>query len=372
MSNAADGYPMTSRRYSRYVPGARAGALRWAAAVCAVFFYLYAAVLLSRLSRWIDLFRSPSAGDVAGAVAAAVGLAFFYAAAVYPGLLEGRSSGKVFADRSRRFLAHKAAVAGLVVFLVFIGVSLVAPLIAPCDPSAQSDPSIERYQPPSPSHPFGTDKFGRDVLSRVIYGARVSLGIGVAAVILASLLGTLLGAASAYSGGRVDGVVMWVVDGFLSFPRLLLLLTLVAFFANSIWLVVVVLAATGWMGFARLVRAEVLVLKESEFVQAAVAGGAGRGRIVLRHLVPNALGTVVVAATLRFAVIVLLESYLSFLGLGVQPPTPSWGSMVFDGREVLVAAWWVSAFPGLAIVGTVVSCNLLGDGLRDALDVRMG
>jgi peptide/nickel transport system permease protein len=206
----------------------------------------------------------------------------------------------------------------------------------------------------------------------VIYGARVSLGIAFSAVILASLLGTLLGAASAYAGGRVDDAVMRVVDGFLSFPRLLLLLTLVAFFANSIWLVVAVLAATGWMGFARLVRAEVLVLKESEFVQAAVAGGAGRWRIVLRHLVPNALGTVFVAAALRFAAVVLLESYLSFLGLGVQPPTPSWGSMVFDGREVLVAAWWVSACPGLAIVGTVVSCNLVGDGLRDALDVRMG
>jgi len=371
MKGAAKVDSMTGRRHARLVPGFRAGG-GWAGGLFAVFFYLYAAVLLARLPRWIDLVRSPSAADAGGAVAAALGLVLLYAAAVYPALLEGRSSGKVFADRSRRFLAHKAAVAGLVVLLFFIGVSLLAPLIAPFDPSAQGDPAAERFQPPSPSHPFGTDKFGRDVLSRVMYGARVSLGIAVSAVILASLLGTLLGAATAYAGGRVDDVAMRIVDGFLSFPRLLLLLTLVAFFANSIWLVVVVLALTGWMGFARLVRAEVLVLKESEFVQAAVAGGAGRGRIVLRHLVPNALGTVVVAATLRFAVLILLESYLSFLGLGIQPPTPSWGSMVFDGREVLVAAWWVSAFPGLAIVGAVVSCNLVGDGLRDALDVKMG
>jgi peptide/nickel transport system permease protein len=363
---------MGGRRYTRFVPASRAAGGGWAGAVGAAFFYGYAAVFLARLPRLLDLVRSPSGADAGGAVAAALGLVLFYAAAVYPGMIEGRASGKVFADRSRRFLANKAAVVGLVVLLLFVGVSLLAPLIAPFDPSAQTDPVVERYQPPSPSHPFGTDKFGRDVLSRAIYGARVSLGIAVSAVILASLLGTLLGAACAYAGGRVDDAVMRVADGFLSFPRLLLLLTLVAFFANSVWLVVVVLAATGWMGFARLVRAEVLVLKEREFVQAAVAGGAGRGRVVLRHLVPNTLGTVVVAATLRFAVVVLLESYLSFLGLGVQPPTPSWGSMVFDGREVLVAAWWVSAFPGLAIVGTVVSCNLLGDGLRDALDVRMG
>jgi peptide/nickel transport system permease protein len=192
------------------------------------------------------------------------------------------------------------------------------------------------------------------------------------AVLIASLFGTIFGAFSGYVGGRADDIAMRIVDGLLAFPRLLLLLTLVAFFANSLWLVVLVLAGTGWMGVARLVRADVLSLKERDFVQAAVASGIGHGRIVWRHLIPNTLGTVVVAATLRFAVIVLLESYLSFLGLGVQPPTPSWGSMVFEGRDVLLSAWWTSAFPGLAIVLAVVSCNLLGDGLRDALDVRMG
>ncbi len=165
---------------------------------------------------------------------------------------------------------------------------------------------------------------------------------------------------------------MRVVDGLLSFPRLLLALTLTAFFVNSFWLVVVVLAATGWMGVARLVRVRVLSLKERDFVQAAVATGAGRTRIVVRHLVPEILGTVVVAATLRVGTIILLDSYLSFLGLGVQPPVASWGSMVLDGREVLLSAWWVSAFPGLAIVVAVVACNLLGDGLRDALDTRGG
>ena len=361
-----------TRRVLRYVPGGRPGRGPWVAAVCSAFFYLYAGVLVARLFAWIDLFRSPAPDGVGGAVAAAAGLVLFYAAAVYPGIVDERASGKVFADRSRRFRAHKPAVVGLVVFLFFLGVSLLAPLIAPYDPSVQTDPAVERYQSPSASHLFGTDKFGRDILSRVIFGARVSLGVGVSAVLLATLLGTLVGAASGYAGGRVDDAAMRVVDGLLAFPRLLLLLTLVAFFANSIWLVVAVLALTGWMGFARLIRAEVLVLKESDFVQAAVAGGVGRGRIVWRHLIPNTLGTVVVAATLRFAMLILLESYLSFLGLGVQPPTPSWGGMVFDGREVLVAAWWVSAFPGLAIVGAVVACNLVGDGLRDALDVRMG
>jgi peptide/nickel transport system permease protein len=372
MHGAEENRAMKQERLKRLVPAVRPARGGWAGALGAAFFYGYAAVLLARLPRWIDLVRSPSASDAGEAAAAALGLGLFYAAAVYPALIEGRSSGKAFADRSRRFFANRAAAAGLVVLLIIAALSLLAPLVAPADPAAHAGAGVERYQPPSPPHPFGTDKFGRDILSRVVYGARVSLGIAVSAVMLASLLGTIIGAASAYAGGRVDDAVMRAVDGFLSFPRLLLLLTLVAFFANSIWLVVAVLAATGWMGFARLVRAEVLVLKEREFVQAAVAGGAGRARIVLRHLVPNTLGTVVVAATLRFAAVVLLESYLSFLGLGVQPPTPSWGSMVFDGREVLVAAWWVSAFPGLAIVATVVSCNLVGDGLRDALDVRMG
>jgi len=342
------------------------------AVLFSLYFYLYLAVFIGRGDRWVSLFRSASFADACGGIAAVIGLVFFYAASVLPGLFDSRPPGKVFTDRARRYWAHKTAVAGLVIFIMFIAVSFLAPLIAPHDPTVQAQPAVEQYRAPSLSHPMGTDKFGRDVASRVIFGARISLAVALFAVLFASLAGTIFGAFSGYLGGRVDDIAMRIVDGLLAFPRLLLLLTLVAFFANSLWLVIVVLAATGWMGVARLVRADVLSLKERDFVQAAVASGIGHTRIVWRHLIPNTLGTVVVAATLRFAVIVLLESYLSFLGLGVQPPTPSWGSMVFEGREVLLSAWWTSAFPGLAIVAAVVSCNLLGDGLRDALDVRMG
>ncbi|MEJ2721206.1 MAG: ABC transporter permease, partial [bacterium] len=266
--------------------------------------------------------------------------------------------------------ANRMGVLAMIVFLLFVCAALLAPLLAPYAPSVQTHPARERYQPPSSDHLMGTDKFGRDVFSRVLYGSRVSLAVGVAAVILASIFGMLYGAFAGYAGGWVDDLSMRVVDGLLAFPRLLLLLTLLALFTNSFVLVIVVLSATGWMGVARLVRAEVLSLKEREFVQAAVATGVGHARIIWRHLIPNALGPVIVAATLRIGLVILLESYLSFLGLGVQPPTPSWGSMVFEGREVLLSAWWVSAFPGLAIVAVVVSCNVLGDGLRDAVNVR--
>lgn len=363
---------MRRSRISRYVPGASRGRSPWLAVVLSTCFYAYCATLIGRAGALIVLFRSPSPRSTLDASAALLGLLVFYFAAILPALVDERASGKVFADRCRRFWAHKAAVAGLVACLVFLAVSLLAPLIVAYDPSVQTSPATERYRPPSQSHPMGTDKFGRDVLSRVIYGSRVSLGIGIFAVLLAALLGTVVGAFSGYVGGRADDAAMRIVDGFLAFPRLLLIVTLVAFFANSFWLVVLALALTGWMGFARLVRADVLALKEREFVQAAVASGVGHAGIVWRHLIPNALGTVVVAATLRFALLILLESYLSFLGLGVQPPTPSWGSMVFEGREVIVSAWWVSGFPGLALALAVVSWNLVGDGLRDSLDVRMG
>ena len=363
---------MSGSRVLKYMPGVVPGRIQGVSRLIAVFFYFYLAVLLIRGSECVRLVRSPAGGDVGGGIAAIGGLLFFYAASVLPGLVGRDSPARGFAERSRRFWANKTAVVGLAVFLMIASVALLAPLLSPYDPATYAGPEPQRYDAPSVSHPMGTDKFGRDVFTRVLFGARVSLAVAVLAVALASVVGTLVGSFSGYVGGRVDDVAMRVVDGLLAFPRLLLLLTLVAFFANALWVVVLVLAGTGWMGLARLVRAEVLSLKEREFVQAAVAGGVGRARIVWRHLIPNTLGTVVVAATLRFALIILLEAYLSFLGLGVQPPTPSWGSMVFEGREVLLSAWWVSAFPGGAIAAAVVSCNLLGDGLRDALDVRGG
>jgi peptide/nickel transport system permease protein len=217
---------------------------------------------------------------------------------------------------------------------------------------------------------MGTDKFGRDVWSRVLHGSRVSLAIGFISVLLSVLFGTTVGAVSGFIGGWVDEVMMRIVDGLLSFPRLLFVLTLVALFTNSYLLLILVIAMTGWMGVARLVRGEIIRLKRREFIQAAVATGIGRGRLMAKHLLPNSLGPVLVAATLNVGAVILLESYLSFLGLGVQPPRPSLGGMVFEGREVLLHAWWVSAFPATAIVVSVVACNLMGDGLRDALQSR--
>jgi peptide/nickel transport system permease protein len=218
---------------------------------------------------------------------------------------------------------------------------------------------------------MGTDQAARDVLSRLLYGARISLGIGILAVAISVTLGTLLGAVAGYLGGWVDGAVMRFVDMVIAFPRLVLLVTIVAVFQPSILLIVAVLGLTLWPGTARIVRGEVLALRERGFVLAARALGYSRRRIILRHVVPNVLGPVIVAATLGIGETIVLEAGLSFLGLGVQPPTPSWGTMVADGRNNLLGAWWLSTFPGFAIVLTVLAFNLVGDGLRDAMDPRL-
>jgi peptide/nickel transport system permease protein len=341
----------------------------WLSCVFSVFFYL---LLIVAAVEWRSLTSALAGSGSAGReTVAAVGLLLIvtYLLAVMP-RVHGVGHHAVWLDVMRRFQSHRMAVIGLVLLLAFVTLSISAPLLAPHDPAAQTDPAEKQYRPPSLEHPLGTDRLGRDLYSRALYGARVSLSVGVAAVAIASLIGLLLGAFSGYLGGWVDDVVMRVVDGLLAFPRLLLVLTMLALFANSVWVVVVLLGLTGWMSAARLVRTEVIRLKETDFVQAAIASGARRRRVVLQHLVPNAIGPLIVTATLRIGTIILLEAYLSFLGLGVQPPTPSWGAMVFDGRDVLLSAWWVSAFPGLAIVLAVVACNLVGDGLRDAVDVR--
>jgi peptide/nickel transport system permease protein len=277
-----------------------------------------------------------------------------------------------WAIASRHFQKNRLAMAGLVVMLLLYLITLLTPLIAPFDPAAQGDIIASRYLPPSSEHWMGTDKFGRDILSRTLYGARISLSIGFIAVAISITLGTLVGALSGYFGGWVDGVLMRFTDMMLSFPRLVLLIVIIAMFENySIWLVVVVLGLTGWMGTSRIVRGEVLSLREREFVQAARALGMNDLRIISRHVIPNTMAPVIVSATLGIGLTILTEASLSFLGLGVQPPTPSWGNMVSDGRDALTQAWWIATFPGLAIVLTVVAFNLLGDGLRDALDPRL-
>jgi peptide/nickel transport system permease protein len=271
----------------------------------------------------------------------------------------------------RHFRKNRLAMAGLAVMLFLYIVTLLTPLIAPHDPTAQGDIVMTRFQSPSFQHPMGTDKFGRDVFSRVLYGARISLTIGFIAVGLGLIIGGAVGALAGYFGRWTDTVLMRFTDMMLSFPRLVLLIVIIALFEPSIWLVVVVLGLTGWMSIARIVRGEVLSLREREFVQAAKVLGMGDTRIITRHILPNTLAPVIVYATLAIGNTILVEAALSFLGLGVQPPTPSWGNMINDGRDSLLTAWWISTFPGLAIVLTVTAFNMFGDGLRDALDPRL-
>lgn len=266
----------------------------------------------------------------------------------------------------------RAALAGLVGIGALLAVALVTPLLAPYDPAAQLDLATQRLLPPSWDHPMGTDQYARDVLSRLMYGARVSLTIGVVAVAISVVLGTALGAVAGFLGGWVDRAVSGLVDVVLAFPRLVLLIAVVVVLEPSMTVIVLVLGLTQWPATARLVRGEVLGIREREFVEAARALGFSRRRILLRHVVPNALAPVIVAAALGVGNTIILEAGLSFLGLGVQPPTPSWGTMVSDGRDVMRSAWWISTFPGLAIVLTVLAFNLVGDGLRDVLDPRLG
>ncbi len=267
----------------------------------------------------------------------------------------------------QRLRGNRLAVAGALIVAAMFVVALLAPLLAR-DPAAID--ISKRLLAPSFGHWMGTDDLGRDVLSRIMYGARISLLVGFVSVGIASLIGILLGALAGYYRGWVDAVIMRFVDIMLCFPSFFLILAVIAFLEPSIWNIMAIIGMTGWMGVARLVRAEFLSLRERDFVLAARALGASDGRIILRHILPNALSPVLVSATLGVAGAILTESALSFLGIGVQPPTPSWGNMLINGKQTLGEAWWLSAFPGLAILVTVLGYNLLGEGIRDALDPR--
>jgi peptide/nickel transport system permease protein len=268
-----------------------------------------------------------------------------------------------------RFKRNKLAVAGAAVVVALAFVALAAPLIAPYDPT---DIDIQNVlSPPSARHPFGTDDLGRDVLSRMIYGSRISLSVGFVAVGIALTIGLAMGSVAGYYGGKVDPILMRFVDVMLTFPTFFLMLAVIAILEPGIWTIMVVIGLTSWMGVARLVRAEFLTLKERDFVLAAKASGAGSPRIIFRHILPNALSPVFVAATLGVAGAILVEAALSFLGLGVQPPRPSWGNILSTGKDYIEVAWWLSFYPGLAILVTVLGYNLLGEGLRDALDPRL-
>jgi peptide/nickel transport system permease protein len=275
--------------------------------------------------------------------------------------------------RQREFWArlkrNRMAMIGLGLVLGLFVVSIFAPWLAPYDPNSIN--LTEVLMPPSHAHLLGTDTLGRDVLSRIIFGSRVSLKVGFVAVGLATLIGLFVGALAGYYGGWVDSALMRLVDLMLCFPAFFLILAVIAVLEPSIWNIMAVIGLTGWMGVARLVRAEFLSLREREFVTAARALGASDTRLILRHMLPNALAPVMVSATLGVAGAILTESALSFLGLGVQPPTPSWGNILTAGKDNIEIAWWLSVFPGLAILITVMSYNLLGEGIREAIDPRL-
>jgi peptide/nickel transport system permease protein len=259
--------------------------------------------------------------------------------------------------------------AGVLLLLLLGLIAVLGPLALP-DPAAIPD-QILGALPPSWAHPMGTDHLGRDVLSRVVTGARVSLAIGVFAVLVSVVAGTAVGLLAGYAGGVTDAVLMRLVDAGLAIPRLFILLLLVLVWDRiPVVALILVIGASGWFATSRLVRGEVLRLRHEPFVQAAEALGASPWRIVTRHLLPNAAGPLIVAATLGVGEVILLEAGLSFLGMGVQPPTPSWGGMILDARPILITAPWTSIFPGVAILVTVLAANLLGDALQSALDPR--
>jgi ABC-type dipeptide/oligopeptide/nickel transport system permease subunit len=268
----------------------------------------------------------------------------------------------------RRFVRYRPGLVGLAVIGILVALAIFAPLIAPYSPEEINTPL--RGASPSSDYLLGNDDIGRDILSRVIYGSRIALIVGVGATAIAVTIGVTVGATAGYFGGRIDFMLSRLVDTLMAFPLLALLLTLSSVFGPSLRNVVVVIGLTVWASYARLVRAEVLSLRERDFIMAARASGAGDRRIIFRHIVPNALGPVIVIASLAIGGIIILESALSFLGLGVSRPTASWGTMLSDGREFIRNYPHIAIAPGIAITITVLSFNLVGDGLRDALDPR--
>ena len=264
---------------------------------------------------------------------------------------------------------NKLALFGASIIILLILTAIFAPYIASHDPTGIDIKSA--YLPPSAVHFFGTDSLGRDLFSRIIYAARIALLIGIVAVGIASLIGIALGAIAGYFGGKIDTVIMRFTDVMLCFPSLFLILSVVAIVGPGIFNIMVIIGLTSWMGIARLLRAEVLSLKTREFVLASRALGRSNFYIITKHLIPNGIGPVLVNFVFGVAGAILTETGLSFLGLGVQPPDPSWGNILIDGRAALGVAWWIILFPGLAILITVLSFNLFGEGLRDALNPRL-
>jgi ABC-type dipeptide/oligopeptide/nickel transport system permease subunit len=285
---------------------------------------------------------------------------------------DSATAGRASLRRLLRLRWGVAAAAGL---LMIVAASVLAPWIAPHDPLAVN--IRHRLGPPAwmergtSEHLLGTDQVGRDLLSRMIHGGRVSLVVGVSAVLIASTIGVLLGLSAGYFGGRVDWIIMAIVNVMLTFPFVLLALAVIAVLGPSLVNMIVVLGVAGWPIYARVVRAETLTLREREFVLAGRALGMGHLRLLFRQIAPNLVSTIVVIATLQVAQVIILESFLSFLGLGIQPPTPAWGNMLGEGRVYMLNSWWIATFPGLAIFVTTLVINLMGNALRDWLDPHL-
>jgi peptide/nickel transport system permease protein len=270
----------------------------------------------------------------------------------------------------RRFRKHRLAQFGLVMLVLLALMAIFAPLITPYVFDGQDAALLGQPTPPSLAHWVGTDQLGRDNFTRILYGARVSLSVGLSSALIATLLGTLVGALAGFFGGWVDSLLMRLTDVVLSIPILPLVIALSGFLRPSLPLLVAIIGGLGWMGTARLVRGQFLTLKSSDYVEASRALGGSNPRIMFRHILPNALGPIVVSTTLAVGSAIILESALSFFGLGVQPPIPTWGNLLTGSSDFLETAPWLAAFPGLFILVTVLSVNFLGDGLRDALDPR--
>lgn len=269
----------------------------------------------------------------------------------------------------RWLLRRPLTLLGVGIVLAVVIVGLAAPLLAPYDPLALD--IANRLQPLSRTHPLGTDHLGRDMLSRIIYGARISLGVGVTIAVMGALVGTVLGLLAGYLGGKIDETIMRICDMFLAFPALILAMALAASLGPSLRNTMLALVVIWWPWYTRIMRGQVLALREAEYVMAARSLGASTRRLMFQHLLPNAVPPIIVQATLDIGNAILIASSLSFLGFGAQPPAPEWGAMTSDGRTFLRDYWWYPTFPGLAIMGTVIGFNLMGDGLRDLLDPRL-
>ncbi len=272
-------------------------------------------------------------------------------------------------DYMRLLKKSPLAMVGTVLVAIFLFIAIFAPLIAPYDPIKQDLNNI--LQPPSKAHPFGTDTLGRDILSRVIYGARISLIIGVLVVAISSFIGIVAGLLSGFFGGYIDLIIMRITDLFLSFPALILAMAIAGALGPSLTNTMIAISLVWWPPYARLIRGQVLIVKNREFVEAATALGESNLKIMFTHVLPNSVTPAIIQATMDLGAVILTAAGLSFIGFGAQPPTPEWGSMISLGRNYFLKQWWLATFPGLAILVTVIGFNLLGDGIRDLLDPRI-